>query len=83
MLVAKQNDVRSNIKSYFDTAYNGEAVFVPRIGNRNVYIISEAEYSELQKAKRNSDYLRGIYESQTNRSFRETLSESIEELRLS
>lgn len=82
MLVAKQNDVRSNMKTYFDTAYNGEAVFVPRVGNRNVYIISEKEYAELQRAKKNSDYLKGIQESISSRSFREMLSESVEELRL-
>lgn len=82
MLVAKQNDVRSNMKAYFDTAYNGEAVFVPRVGNRNVYIISENEYAELQKAKKNSDYMQGVFDSLTNTSFRETLSESVEELRL-
>lgn len=82
MLVAKQNDVRSNMKSYFDSAYNGEAVFVPRVGNRNVYIISEKEYAELQNAKKNSDYLKGVFDSVTSRSFRETLLESVEELRL-
>lgn len=78
MLVAKQNEVRSNMKTYFDTAYNGEAVFVPRVGNRNVYIISENEYAELQKAKKNSDYIN----SAADRNFREMLYESVEELRL-
>ena len=50
-------DVRSNIKTYFDMAYAGEAVFVPRKGNKNVYIISQKEYEEFQKAKRNDEYL--------------------------
>ena len=30
MIIAKQMDVRSNIKEYFDLAYNGEAIVIPR-----------------------------------------------------
>ncbi len=35
MVVAKQMDVRSNIKKYFDLAYDGETVIVPRKQDRN------------------------------------------------
>ena len=34
-----------------------EPVIVSRKGNKNVVIISEAEYNELAKAKRNAEYL--------------------------
>lgn len=56
MAIAKQMDIRSNIKKYFDMAYDGEAVFVPRIANRNVVIISETEYNFLTQTKRVSSY---------------------------
>ena len=50
-------DVRANIKKYFDIAFNGEPVIVSRKENKNVVIISEAEYNELEKARKNAEYL--------------------------
>lgn len=38
-------------------AFNGEPVIVSRKENKNVVIISEEEYNELAKAKRNAEYL--------------------------
>lgn len=58
MTVAKQMDIRDNIKMYFDLAFSGETVFVPRKENKNVYVISQKEYEELQRAKRNVEYLK-------------------------
>lgn len=60
MTIAKQMDIRENIKKYFDIAFNGEAILVPRKENKNVYIISQQEYEDLQRAKRNEEYLRMI-----------------------
>lgn len=57
MIATKQMDVRANIKKYFDIAFNGEPVIVSRKENKNVVIISEAEYNELEKAKKNAEYL--------------------------
>ncbi|MCR4590354.1 MAG: type II toxin-antitoxin system Phd/YefM family antitoxin [Lachnospiraceae bacterium] len=56
MIIAKQMDVRSNIKKYFDMACEGDAVIVPRKDNKNVVIISETEYSRLNESKRLSSY---------------------------
>lgn len=53
----KQADLRANIKKYFDLAFSGETIIVCRKVNKNVVIISESEYNELQKAKRNAEYL--------------------------
>ena len=47
MTIVKQMELRSNIKKYFDLAFGGEAVFVPRKENKNVVILSEKEYKEL------------------------------------
>lgn len=57
MIAAKQMDIRANIKKYFDMAFDGEPIIVSRKANKNVVIISEAEYNEMAKAKRNAEYL--------------------------
>ena len=56
MIIAKQMDIRSNIKKFFDMAYEGEPVIVPRKQGRNVVIISEAEYNRMSQAARLSAY---------------------------
>ena len=62
MLIAKQMDIRSNIKKYFDIAYDGEAVVVPRKQDRNVVIISESEYNRLSQLERLSKYAHSLSE---------------------
>lgn len=47
MIIAKQIEIRDNIKDYFDTAYDGEVIIVPRKQGRNVVILSEKEYIRL------------------------------------
>ena len=37
--------------------FNGEPVIVPRKENKNVVIISENDYKELEKARNNAAYL--------------------------
>lgn len=63
MTIAKQVDVRSNIKKYFDLAFSGEPVIVPRKDNRNVVIVSEDDFKEMEKARRNAAYLAMLEES--------------------
>ena len=41
MTMAKQVDIRAKIKKYFDMAFNGEPVIVPRKENRLVYSMAE------------------------------------------
>lgn len=60
MVIAKQMDIRANIKKYFDMAYNGEPVVVPRKENKNVIIISESLYNELTMANRLSTYATAV-----------------------
>ena len=57
MTIVKQMDIRSNIKKYFDMAHGGEVIIVPRKNDKNVVIISEDEYKEFEKYKRNAEYL--------------------------
>ena len=57
MIATKQMDVRANIKKYFDMAFSGEPVVVSCKENKNVVIISESKYNELEKVKKNVEYL--------------------------
>ena len=68
MIIAKQMDVRSNIKKYFDIAYAGEAVIVPRKQDHNVVIISESEYSRLTQAARLTAYAQTLTKDTAQRS---------------
>lgn len=63
MTIAKQMDIRANIKKYFDMAFSGEPVIVPRKANRNVVIVSEDDYKAMEKARRNAEYLAMLDES--------------------
>lgn len=81
MIATKQMDVRANIKKYFDMAFDGEPVIVSRKENKNVVIISEAEYNELAKAKKNTEYLAKLDKSFKQFEDGKTISFSMEELR--
>lgn len=81
MTVAKQMDVRANIKKYFDMAFGGEPVIVSRKQNKNVVVISEQEYKDLQKAKQNAEYIARLDGSFAQAEQGETISFSLEELR--
>lgn len=63
MTIVKQMELRSNIKKYFDLAFGGEVVLVPRKENKNVVILSEQKYKELEKARNNMAYRAKLDES--------------------
>lgn len=56
MIATKPIDLRARLKEYLDSAFNGEPVIVSRKDSRNVVIVSEREYNELTRAKRNAEY---------------------------
>lgn len=57
MLAVKSMDVRENFKALCDKVFNGETLIISRPKNENIVMLSEAEYNEMMKAKRNADYL--------------------------
>lgn len=63
MLAVKSMDVRENFKSLCDMVFNGETLIISRPKNENIVMMSEHEYNEVMKAKRNSDYLAMIDKS--------------------
>jgi len=81
MLAVKSVNVRDNFKEWCDKIIMGETLVVSRPRNENIYMISEAEYNELQKAKRNAEYLAMLDESQAQLERGETISFTIEELK--
>ena len=80
MIATKQMDLRANIKKYFDLAFNGETIVVSRKENKNVVVISEQEYNELQRAKRNAEYLAKLDRSFAQLKQGEVVIKSMEEL---
>ena len=81
MTIARQVDLRANIKKYFDLAFSGEPVIVPRRENKNVVIISEDDYKEMEKALRNAEYLKMIDASRAELEGGEAVRKTREELR--
>lgn len=80
MIATRQMDIRDNIKKYFDLAFDGETVVVSRKQNKNVVVISEKEYNELQKAKKNAEYLAMLDKSMKEIEQGGFIAKSIQEL---
>lgn len=81
MIAVKQMDVRANIKKYFDLAFSGEPIIISRKESKNVVVISEKEYNNLQKAKRNAEYLAKLEVSREQLEQDKTISFSMDELK--
>lgn len=50
-------DLKANLKFYIDKAVNGESVIITRPRKKNAVLIGEEEYNELQRIKKNADYM--------------------------
>ena len=65
MLAVKSMDVRDNFKSVCDKVYKGEIVVVSRPKNENIVMLSESEYNDIIKARKNAEYLAMLDKSMT------------------
>lgn len=81
MLAVKSMDVRENFKEWCNKVIGGETLVVSRPRNENVVIVSEKEYNEMAKAKRNAEYLKKLDHSFAQLEQGKTISFSLEELR--
>jgi antitoxin YefM len=63
MLAVKSIEVRDHFKNFCDRVFSGETVIVSRPKNQNIVMLSEHEYNNMAKAKRNADYLAMIDKS--------------------
>ena len=80
MIATKPIDLRANLKKYLDNAFNGEPVIVSRKNNQNVVILSEREYNDLAKAKRNAEYLAMLDKSDEELKAGKVVVKTMEEL---
>ncbi len=81
MLAVKSMDVRENFKEWCNRVIGGETLIVSRPKNENVVIVSEKEYNEMAKAKRNEEYLKKLDHSFAQLEPGEVIHKSLDELR--
>lgn len=81
MLAVKSANIRDNFKEWCDKISMGETIVISRPRNENIYMINEAEYNALQKAKRNAEYLAMLDESDAQLKRRETITLTLDELK--
>ncbi len=80
MLAVKSMDLRDNFKSLCDKVFNGEILVVSRPKNENIVMISEKEYNDMLKAKRNAEYLAMLDKSMNEANAGGFITKSISEL---
>ena len=80
MTIVKQVDLRSNIKKYFDLAFSGENIIIPRKDNKNVVVISEKEYKEFEIFRNNYEYEKMLKLSRQQIKEGKVINKTIEEL---
>lgn len=80
MLAVKSMDVRDNFKKICDKVFNGETLVVSRPKNQNIVMMSEAEYNEIMKIKRNAEYLAMLDKSMAEAKAGGFIVKSIDEL---
>lgn len=81
MLVLKDTDIGGNFGNWHEQVISGETIIVSSPKKENVIIITEKDYNEMMKAKRNAEYLSKIDKSIENHKKGDTISFTMEELR--
>lgn len=57
MTATVATDLKANLKYYIEKAVNGDSIIITRPKRKNVVLISEEEYNELQRIKHNVEYM--------------------------
>lgn len=60
MVALKTTDVKNNFKKISNLVCSGEKVLISRPHNENLVILTEKEYNELERIRRNNEYLSKI-----------------------
>ena len=81
MLAVKSVNVRDHFKEWCDRISEGETVVISRPQNKNIYMISEAEYNALQAARENAEYMTRLNKSIGQLERGETISFTMDELK--
>lgn len=80
MLAVKSMDIRENFKSLSDKVFKGETVIISRPKNENIVMMSESEYNEIIKAKRNAEYLAMLDKSMAEAEAGSFITKKVDEL---
>ena len=80
MIAVKTVDLRNDFKRVSELVISGEKVLISRPHNQNLVVLSEKEYNELEKARRNAEYLDKIEKSRKNLENNETFTFAVDEL---
>ena len=81
MLAIKSMDLRDNFKTLCDKVFKGETLIISRPKNENVVMMSEKEYNEIMKAKRNAEYLSMLDKSMSEAASGGFIPKTLDELR--
>ena len=80
MIALKTMDLRNDFKRVSDLINSGEKVLIARPRNENLIVLSEREYNELDKARRNAEYLAKIEKSRQELADGKTYTFTMEDL---
>lgn len=80
MIALKTTDIRNDFKKVSNLIFTGEKILVSRPRNENLVILSEKEYNELEKLRRNSEYLDKLEHSFQQLAEGHTVVKTMEEL---
>ena len=80
MVALRTMDLRNNFRMVSDMIRDGERVIITRPHNENLVLISEREYRELDKARRQLDYLTKLDRSLQQLAEGKTVIMTIDEL---
>ena len=60
MVAVKGTTVKNDFKNICDRVFKGEVFIISRPKDENVVMVSEREYTELERLKKNAEYLAKI-----------------------
>ena len=80
MITVKTIDFRNDFKRISEIVNKGEKVTIARPHNENLVVLSEREYNELEKARRNIEYLAMIDKSMKELAEGKTVIKTMAEL---
>ena len=80
MIALKNMDLRNDFKRVSDIITSGEKVLIARPRNKNLVVLSEREYNELDRVRRNAEYTTKIEQSRQELANGKTYTFTIDEL---
>ena len=80
MTALKTIDIKNDFKRISNLILGGEKVLISRPRNENLIILTEKEYNELEKIRRNNEYLLKIDKSLQQVSEGKIVTKTLEEL---